>query len=121
MDDTINALKKANDDLNNIIADIDEMLKDEIAAIDDMLKTDDLAPEGVRYLNVIKIMSTLGIFREICKDKNRPEHPCVHCPLWNVCGTLPGNLDDDTIDKTAEAAAEYLQKKEAADDKQRSD
>lgn len=104
MDDTINALKKANDDLNNIIADLD-----------DMLKADRLAPEGVRYLNVLKITSTLRLFREICKDKNRPDHPCVHCPLWNVCGTLPGNLDDETIDKTAEAAADYLQKKEAED------
>ena len=103
MDDTINALKKANDDLNNIIADLD-----------DMLKADRLDPEGVRYLNVLKITSTLRLFREICKDKNRPDHPCVHCPLWNVCGTLPGNLDDETIDKTAEAAADYLQKKEAA-------
>lgn len=115
MDDTINALKKANDDLNNIIADLDEMLKAEIADIDDMLKADDLDPEGVRYLNALKITSTLRLFREICKDKNRPDHPCVHCPLWNVCGTLPGNLDDETIDKTAEAAADYLQKKEGAD------
>lgn len=120
MDDTINALKKANDDLNNMIADLDEMLKSEIADIDDMLKADDLAPEGMRYLNVLKITGTLRLFREICKDKNRPDHPCIHCQLWNVCGTLPGNLDDETIDKTAEAAADYLQKKEAADDEERS-
>ena len=63
-----------------------------------------------------KIRETLRIFREICKEKNKPDAPCAGCPLWSICGTLPGSIDDDTIEATAWAAAEYLREQEEAAD-----
>ena len=62
-----------------------------------------------------KIRETLRMFREICREKNKPEMPCAGCPLWSVCGTLPGSLDDATIEDTAADVAIYYGEKEAAD------
>ena len=62
-----------------------------------------------------KIRDTLRMFREICREKNKPEMPCAGCPLWSVCGTLPGSLDDATIEDTAADVAIYYGEKEAAD------
>lgn len=58
----------------------------------------------------------LKAFNEICKEKNNPDAPCAGCPLWSICGTLPGSLDDYTIEDTAAAVADYFLEKEEADE-----
>lgn len=63
-----------------------------------------------------KIRETLRMFREICKEKNKPDAPCAGCPLWSICGTLPGSIDDYTIEDTAAAVAVYFLEKEEADE-----
>ena len=83
--------------------------------MDEMLEDKEPDPEEIELLRNGKIRVTLQLFREICRAKNRPEMPCAGCPRWNVCGTLPGSLDDDTIENTARAAAAYMRGKEAAD------
>lgn len=60
----------------------------------------------------VQIRAALNMFHAICRQKNKPDAPCAGCPLWSICGTLPGSLDDDTIEATAWAAAEYLREQE---------
>ena len=62
----------------------------------------------------IHVEQALTIFHEICRDKNNPAHPCRDCPIWSICGTLPGSLSKDIIEAAAEKAAAYIRQKREA-------
>lgn len=63
---------------------------------------------------LVQVRAALNMFHEICLDKNSPAHPCRDCPIWSICGTIPGGLNDATIEKTATVAAAYFRMKDEA-------
>ena len=116
LQDTIDRLKKIDEAADEAIQEREQRIRDLRIQVDAVRKSIDEKEENDMDDNKDgKIQRTLKMFREICKEKNKPEMPCAGCPLWNVCGTLPGSIDDITIDETAAAVADYLLEKEAGD------